>query len=144
MESLRGPLVEWATAALTRSLESESGDRHVVQPFRHGMLPAAVDGLGDGLEAGAAAAKAVNVLKRHAEELVNRTKLRPATGPLCSRERQVLQLGAEGKTTKEIASHLGISTKTADSHRARVMNKLDNHDTAGLVRCAVRTGLIRP
>ena len=54
----------------------------------------------------------------------------------------MVQLVAEGKTTKEIASHLGISVKTADSHRTRVMKKLDIHDTAGLVRYAVRTGLI--
>lgn len=73
-----------------------------------------------------------------------RTNIRPASGPLTSRERQVLQLVAEGKTTKEIASHLGISVKTADSHRTRVMKKLDIHDTAGLVRYAVRTGLIQP
>jgi two-component system, NarL family, response regulator NreC len=72
-----------------------------------------------------------------------RTNMRPASQTLTSRERQVVQLVAEGKTTKEIASHLGISVKTADSHRTRVMKKLDIHDTAGLVRYAVRTGLIQ-
>ena len=63
---------------------------------------------------------------------------------LTPRERQVLQLVAEGKTTKEIAAVLGISIKTADSHRARIMRKLDIHDTAGLVRFAIRRGLIHP
>ncbi|MGH9405359.1 MAG: response regulator transcription factor, partial [Terriglobia bacterium] len=63
---------------------------------------------------------------------------------LTSREREVLQLVAEGKTTKEIASVLGISVKTADSHRTRLMKKLDIHETAGLVRYAIRAGLIRP
>jgi DNA-binding NarL/FixJ family response regulator len=61
---------------------------------------------------------------------------------LSARERQVLQLVAEGKTTKEVAAMLGVSTKTADSHRARIMRKLDIHDTAGLVRFAIRRGLI--
>ena len=63
---------------------------------------------------------------------------------LTSRERQVLQLVAEGKTTKEAAQLLGISSKTADSHRTRIMNKLGIHDTAGLVRYAIRQGLIQP
>jgi len=71
-----------------------------------------------------------------------RSNIQTASEILTSRERQVVQLVAEGKTTKEIASHLGISVKTADSHRTRVMKKLDIHDTAGLVRYAVRTGLI--
>jgi DNA-binding NarL/FixJ family response regulator len=64
--------------------------------------------------------------------------------PLTPREREVLQLVAEGKTTKEIAHLLGISVKTADSHRTRLMQKLEIHDTAGLVRHAIRQGLIQP
>ena len=69
-------------------------------------------------------------------------KATPPGDVLSSRERQVLQLMAEGKTTKEIAGVLGVSIKTADSHRARIMRKLDIHDTAGLVRFAIRRGLI--
>lgn len=53
---------------------------------------------------------------------------------LTSRERQVLQLVGEGKSTKEVAALLGISVKTAESHRARMMQKLDIHETASLVR----------
>jgi len=64
--------------------------------------------------------------------------------PLARRERQVLQLVAEGKTSKEIGMALGVSTKTAESYRARVMTKLDIHDTAGLVRYAIRTGMVQP
>ena len=71
-------------------------------------------------------------------------KASPPGDVLSSRERQVLQLVAEGKTTKEIAVVLGVSIKTADSHRARIMRKLDIHDTAGLVRFAIRRGLIHP
>jgi DNA-binding NarL/FixJ family response regulator len=65
-----------------------------------------------------------------------------APDPLSGRERQVLQLVGEGKTTKDIAVHLGISLKTAESHRARLMKKLDIHETASLVRYAIRNGLI--
>jgi DNA-binding NarL/FixJ family response regulator len=71
------------------------------------------------------------------------TKRELPPDPLTPREREVLQLVAEGKTTKEIAHLLGISVKTADSHRTRLMQKLEIHDTAGLVRHAVRSGVIQ-
>ena len=63
--------------------------------------------------------------------------------PLTDRERQVLQLVAEGNTTKEIAMILGVAAKTAETHRVKVMDKLDIHSTAGLVRYAIRRGLIQ-
>lgn len=63
---------------------------------------------------------------------------------LTDRERQILQLIAEGHTTKKTASLLDLSVKTAESHRTRIMQKLDIHDTAGLVRYAIRRGLIKP
>jgi two-component system, NarL family, response regulator NreC len=65
-----------------------------------------------------------------------------ASRTLTAREREVLQLIAEGKTTKEIGGVLGISVKTAETHRSRVMDKLEIRDTAGLVRYAIRVGLI--
>ena len=64
--------------------------------------------------------------------------------PLSRRERQVLQLIAEGKSTKEVAGLLNISVKTAETHRTRIMEKLDVHETAGLVRYAIRRGMIEP
>jgi DNA-binding NarL/FixJ family response regulator len=64
--------------------------------------------------------------------------------PLTPREREVLQLIAEGKTTKDIAGLLGLSVKTVESHRTRLMEKLDIRQTAGLVRYAIRRGLIQP
>lgn len=67
-----------------------------------------------------------------------------AAAPLTSRERQVLQLVGEGKSTKEAAAVLGISVKTAESHRSRLMRKLDVHETASLVRHAIRRGLVQP
>jgi len=65
-----------------------------------------------------------------------------AADPLSARERIVLQLIAEGRTTKDIASTLNLTVKTAESYRARLMEKLDIHDTAGLVRYAIRRGVI--
>lgn len=73
-----------------------------------------------------------------------RTKSDKPAHPLTVRERQVLQLIAEGKSTKDSACVLGISVKTAESHRTRLMQKLDIHETASLVRYAVRQGLIQP
>lgn len=62
---------------------------------------------------------------------------------LTGRERQVLQLIAEGNTTKEIAGVLHLSVKTAESHRSRIMSKLDLHNIAGLVRYSIREGIIQ-
>jgi DNA-binding NarL/FixJ family response regulator len=54
----------------------------------------------------------------------------------------MLRLIAEGKTTKQAATLLGISVKTGECHRASIMDKLDIHELAGLVRYAVREGLV--
>ena len=64
--------------------------------------------------------------------------------PLTSREREIVQRIAEGQTTKEIAAHLGLSVKTVESHRINLMRKLNIHDTATLVRYAIRRGLTPP
>jgi two-component system, NarL family, response regulator NreC len=71
------------------------------------------------------------------------TKSEVPYDPLTDRERQVLQLVAEGNTTKEIALVLGVAAKTAETHRVKVMAKLDIHSTAGLVRYAIRRGLVQ-
>jgi two-component system, NarL family, response regulator NreC len=63
--------------------------------------------------------------------------------PLSHRERHVLQLVAEGRSTREIAVELGVGFKTVESHRTRIMRKLDIHNTAGLVRYAIRRGLVQ-
>ena len=72
------------------------------------------------------------------------TNHRAEPEPLTAREREVLQLIAEGNTTKEIAARLGISIHTAESYRTKTMEKLDIHGTAGLVRYAIRRGLVTP
>jgi DNA-binding NarL/FixJ family response regulator len=61
---------------------------------------------------------------------------------LTPRQREVLQLVAQGSTTKEVARKLKISVKTAETHRSQLMQELDIHDIAGLVRFAIRSGLI--
>lgn len=61
---------------------------------------------------------------------------------LTSRQREVLQLIAEGCSTKDIANKLKLSVKTVDTHRGELMHRLDVHDVAGLVRYAIRTGLV--
>ncbi|QVL32979.1 response regulator transcription factor [Telmatocola sphagniphila] len=61
---------------------------------------------------------------------------------LSSRQRETLKLLAEGKSTKEIARILGIGVKTVETHRAHLMKKLEIHDLAGLVRYALRLGIV--
>lgn len=63
---------------------------------------------------------------------------------LTPREGQVLRLIAEGKTTKEVAAILGVSVKTAETHRTNLMHKLDIHSSTELVHYAIRRGLVRP
>jgi DNA-binding NarL/FixJ family response regulator len=66
----------------------------------------------------------------------------PVVELLTPRQREILQLYAEGKNTKEIASVLGLSVKTVESHRSEIGNRLKIRDLAGLVRYAIRTGLV--
>jgi len=67
-----------------------------------------------------------------------------AVSALTQREREVLKLIADGLSSKEIAAQLGVSLKTIESHRANLMDKLDIHKVSGLVRFAVRAGLVAP
>ena len=73
-----------------------------------------------------------------------RTQATLPPDPLTAREREIVQRIAEGQTTKEIAAHLGLSVKTVESHRINLMRKLDIHETASLVRYAIRRGLTTP
>lgn len=83
-------------------------------------------------------------VSRHViEEYVRRVT--DGSGPLetlSPRQREVLQLIAEGQTTRQMAQMMSISVKTVESHRAQLMERLDIHDIAGLVRFAIRTGLV--
>lgn len=69
---------------------------------------------------------------------------RSTTDPLTAREREIVQLLAEGSSSKKIASLLGISVKTVDTHRATIMRKLEAHSIVELVHYAIRNNLIQP
>ncbi|HEY5931803.1 MAG TPA: response regulator transcription factor [Nitrospira sp.] len=76
-----------------------------------------------------------------------REKSEGPVGPLAKlsmRQREILQLVAEGQTTKDIAHRLNLSVKTVETHRSQLMERLDIHDVPGLVRFAMRVGLIQP
>jgi len=79
------------------------------------------------------------VIKDYTISLQN--KLASVTSTLTAREREVLQLLAEGRTTKQIASQLYVSVKTIETHRREIMNKLNIHSVAALTKYAVREGL---
>jgi DNA-binding NarL/FixJ family response regulator len=66
----------------------------------------------------------------------------PGTNPLTPRQTEILCLIAVGRTTREIATLLGLSVKTIETHRSALMERLDIHDVAGLVRYAIRSGLV--
>ncbi len=77
------------------------------------------------------------------EEFVGGPKVAsPVFSILTAREREVLQLLAEGKTTRQIASHIHVSTKTVETHRQRIMKKLNLNSVAELTKLAIREGLI--
>ncbi|HPC33451.1 MAG TPA: response regulator transcription factor [Syntrophales bacterium] len=85
-------------------------------------------------------------VSRHViSEYVRRTGGEPnLLATLSPRQREILQLIAEGNTTKDIANLLNLSIKTVDTHRTQLMERLDIHDVAGLVRFAIRSGLTTP
>ena len=84
---------------------------------------------------------AANIHELEFKARAGRRSFKPV-GQLTAREREVLQLLAEGKTNKEVGHLLGISVKTAETHRARVMRKLSVDSVADLVRYAIRNGFI--
>ncbi len=75
-------------------------------------------------------------------EQMNRAVIADKYETLTTREREVLHLSAEGLTNNEIANRLGISVRTAETHRSNVMHKLDVHTQADLTRYAIRRGII--
>jgi DNA-binding NarL/FixJ family response regulator len=81
------------------------------------------------------------VIDSYLERLENE---RPLREELTLRQREIVQLIAEGKSTKEIAFFLKVSIKTVEAQRAQLMERLEIHDVAGLVRYAMRVGLVPP
>ena len=85
------------------------------------------------------------VSKHVVADYVRRVSSEPSSlEQLTSRQREILQLIAEGRTTKEIADLLYVSVKTVETHRLQLMKRLNIHDIAGLVRYAIRMGLVLP
>lgn len=143
---LREALPETRVLMLTMHQE----DEYVLQAVRAGAsgflvkdsaaaeLLAAVRSLHAGRgHFGPQAAKALAEQMQHPERVVD-----DPYGRLTTREREVFHLIVEGLTTKEIARKLDISAKTAENHRARVLDKVDVRNTAELVRYALRKGLL--
>lgn len=82
-------------------------------------------------------------VSKHLIEYVQRLERQQTTvDPLTARQREILRLIAEGSTTQQIAGVLNLSIKTVEAHRAQIMERLDIHDLAGLVRYAIRSGLV--
>ena len=135
------------TKAILLTMYTE--DQYVLEAFRGGLRGYVIK-----TQAAADLVQAIREIQRNAlyvspgisrtivEAYLSKTDL-PAD-PLTVREREVLQLVAEGRTTKEIATVLGLSVKTAETHRTKIMRKLEIHETAGLVRYAIRRGLVKP
>ena len=84
------------------------------------------------------------VSRQVVEGYVQRVGGEPGADVLTARQREVLRLVAGGKSTKEIAYDLNLSVKTVETHRAQIMERLGIRDVAGLVRYALRTGLVPP
>jgi DNA-binding NarL/FixJ family response regulator len=94
------------------------------------------------LQAGAADFVPKAELSRLGPAMTSALSLRAPLRSLSRRQRQVLQLLASGNSTREIAVGLHLSIKTVETHRAQLMSRLDIHDLAGLVRYAVRVGVV--
>lgn len=82
------------------------------------------------------------ISRRVLDTYLSRTDSSTPRDPLTPRQRDTLRLIAAGKNTKEIAHELGVSVKTVETHRTELMSRLGIHEVAGLVRYALRTGLI--
>ena len=84
------------------------------------------------------------VSKSVVDDYMRRVHSQGSPHSLTERQQEVLQHVAKGKNTKEIAYRLKLSVKTIESHRAQLMKRLNIHDVAGLVRYAIRAGIIKP
>ncbi|MBK7664487.1 MAG: response regulator transcription factor [Sterolibacteriaceae bacterium] len=130
------------------ALSMHTGEHYVIDALRAGAVgyivkDAAADELAEALAAAAQGKRYVS--PRVAQHLRNlRTEAADEARTLTSRQREILQLIAEGNSTRDIAERLSISIKTVESHRAQIMQRLDIHDVAGLTRYAMSVGLVPP
>jgi DNA-binding NarL/FixJ family response regulator len=127
-------------------LSMYAGEEHVLQALRAGASGYLLKNIGpaemeQALRKVAAGDKHITVaVAKHLKAAVLEDGKTTSLDRLTPRQREVLQLVAEGNTSKQIAKKLGITAKTADAHRGELMQALDIHDLAGLVRFAIRTG----
>jgi DNA-binding NarL/FixJ family response regulator len=133
-------------------LSMHANEEYVLRALRAGaagylLKDATPDELKMAIQAAAAGESYLSpAVSRHVADYVRRTG-EPASctfDRLTPRQREVLQLIAEGHTTQSIAHVLGLSVKTVETHRTNLMNTLDIHDIAGLVRYAIQQGVIAP
>lgn len=129
---------------------------HESEQLVHEVLEAGARGYVLKSDAGSAIFSAVENLSKHKPFFTSRVSqailnayLRPdakaATGSrLTAREREIVQLIAEGNSSKEVAASLGISAKTAETHRSNLMRKLEIHSVSEIVRYAIRNNIITP
>jgi len=146
--AVRAPKVSPRTKVLVLSMHA--GEAYVAQALRAGVagyllkdaaddeLPLAIKAVsrGDVYLSPKISRQVVERFLRSAEAAPD-----PLAG-LTSRQREVLQLVAEGKSSKEVATLLDLSVKTVESHRAQIMERVGVHDLTGLVRFAIRVGLV--
>ena len=128
-----------STLAAVRCL----GARIEEEEVRDGELELAITSVARG-ETYLSPAAAKHVIGGYREQAIGAVPAADAQAQerLTARQREILQLIAEGRTTKQIAQVLTLSAKTVEMHRAQLMERLDIHDVAGLVRYALRTGII--
>jgi len=127
---------------------------HDSEKLVHEMLSAGAHGYILKTDAGEFLVAALQALSKHkpyftpgVSAVVLQRYLNPeaqGSGDLTAREREIIQLIAEGKANKEIAKTLGISAKTAETHRNNLMRKLDLHSIADIVRYAIRNHIVQP
>lgn len=135
-------------------LSMHTAENYVLEALRVGAVgyvvkDAAVDELERALRAVRRGERWLSpAVSRHLlDEYLRLTRSQPTvTGleALTPRQREILQLVAEGRSTREIAGRLSISIKTVETHRAQLMERLRVHDVAGLTRFAIRIGLVNP
>ncbi|EHR73508.1 response regulator containing a CheY-like receiver domain and an HTH DNA-binding domain [Burkholderiales bacterium JOSHI_001] len=122
--------------------------QYVTAAIRAGALgyvikDAAVDDLAQALREAAQGRSYVSVsVSGHLVQALQRPSVTPGLDQLSSRQREILQMIAEGHSTRGIGELLHISPKTVETHRAELMRRLGIHDVAGLTRYAIREGLV--
>lgn len=148
--AVRVPQVSPRTKVLILSMHA--GEAYVAQALRAGVAGYLLKDAADDelpLAIKAVARNEVYLSPRISKQLVDRFVQSGSTEPdplagLTTRQREILQLVAEGKSSKEIAAMLELSIKTVESHRGQIMERLGVHDVTGLVRFAIRVGLVSP